>query len=266
MANLSKRDIRHEVAYLVMENPKWSRAKIYGEICGVYGETPVKEVVKERAVGNWIKSVRDVTDYTVWKPWGEEVTGRANTSFLLTLQVVSQLLMQRDLFLREAVWAARLEQDLVDLDPIAQFFIVNEYSSRAVLATVNGTVIQTGDLDTLLVLKPWTQVGKKRYAQAFEIGAAVPPRLRLMMVPPRDPNQQQLYLSARGCQKLGVPFDVIQATAHSAIPETFVYAQAPGEQEKHLLDADWYDVLMEYWKFVISTATSGRSHQEDDNG
>jgi hypothetical protein len=262
-ANTNKASLRDEVAHLVLQHPEWSRARVYGALCNKFGEQTVLNLIKERAVGNWIRDLKEQPDSKPWQPWSLDFSTEVRPGFLLTLQVISQVILQRGLFEREVLWAAKLELDLHGLDPIAQFFVISEYAGRDAVAQMSSQPITTGDLDTLLVLKPWTEAGKKRYEEAFQLGALVPPTIRLMVVPVSNPRADHMYFSLRGCIKMGVPFQAMYESIAGEVPETVDFKDPPSEREDFLLNADWHEVLMDYWKSVIRAEQKSEEEQDD---
>jgi hypothetical protein len=250
MAKINRGDLRREVSQIILDHSTWGRGRIYDELCNRFGEDEVRNLIRERSVGNWIREIRNKPDDSLWKPWITDIKSEVRPSFLFTLQTIVSVIMDRGLLEREAQWAARLEIDLYALDPIAQYFVISEYSNRQAIGELEGKEIETGDLDTLLVLKPWTDDGKERYAQALDMDALVPPRIRMMMVPHENPSGADVFFSWRGCIQLGVPFQLMQESARNFPPVVSGINEPPTDKEDHLLNDHWFDVLMEYWRSV----------------
>ena len=256
MAKITRQILKDEVTHIFLEHPNWGRPNVYKELGVRFGEEAVQEVIKERAVGNWLKSLKGKPDNDLWRPWITEIKTPARPGFLFQLQAVANVILGRGLLEREAQWAAKLELDLYGLDPIAQLCVVSEYATRHAVATLENSLLETADLDSLIVLKPWIPEGKIRYLRAFKLGVVLVPSIRMMMIPRESPNAEHLFFSWRGCMKLGGPFEAMAETASDRSPTTFDFVNPPSEAEKHLLTADWYEVLMEYWEFVVGDESS----------
>ena len=92
-------------------------------------------------------------------------------SYLLALDALASELFGRRLYRHEARYAARLECDLAGLDMFAQLLLVVEYGMReAYKITLGQEHMYTADLDALVMLKPWTNDGRDRYARALAAG------------------------------------------------------------------------------------------------
>jgi hypothetical protein len=265
MAKITRQKLRDEVTYIFLEHPNWGRPRVYRELGDRFGGDVVGKFIKERAVGNWLKDLKGKPDNNLWQPWVTEIKNPARPSFLFQLQAVAKVILGRGLLEREAQWAAKLELDLDALDPIAQLCVVSEYAARQAISALENSLMETGDLDNLIVLKPWTYEGEKRYLRAFNLGLVPVPSIRMMMIPRESANAEHLYFSWRGCMKLGVPFEAMAETASGRSPTAFDFVNPPSEREEHLLTANWYDVLMEYWEWRNTQAASEDADEESSN-
>ena len=227
------------------------RVRIRRELERRYGEG----LVSDGTVGNWIRALRKPSPRTFtpepWHPWEPELDPWARPSHLLTLDLLARTVLQRGLYRHEARYASRLEYDLLQVqDPFAQLFLVVEYGMREEDKVTKGLEqIYTGDLDALVVLKPWTKEGRGHYMRGLEAGAVPFPMIGWLMVPPEHRSHTGLQaLAMRGCRGLGLPFDLVVGGREGEPPEPYSLIGPDDPKETEMIDLDWRELLLRYWE------------------
>lgn len=224
------------------------RDKVYARLVDQFGRD-IEQVVKPRTVGYWLSEDRTpkVRQFTHenWVPWQTELKHEARPSFLFSMHACSTVLLQGRtepcLRVHEAEWAGRLEYDLVSLnDPIAQWAIVREYAHREVMAYERNLTYNTGDLDTLLLYKPWDKEHAGRYRQVVEDGLLDHVLMLTLVLGPNEVDSFTWWLAIRVHKNLNLPYSFFE---HSA---SDTYSPGISERTDPLLTMDWRDVMRKY--------------------
>ena len=103
------------------------------------------------------------------------------------------------------------------------------------------------DLDALVMLKPWTDDGRERYARALAVGMAAFPMIEWMFVPRGMPLSRLRWTSARLCRGSGQPF-IVQYTRGDTESPRAQFFERPDDSrlEEMGLVFDRRDSLSEY--------------------
>lgn len=262
MANIIGKQEKNELKCLLQNSVRtyaigtnYGRTKVYRLLVDQFGSV-VEDVVGERTVGNWLSQHRSNERREFkreeWKPWVTHLTHEPRASFLLALQSCSMALLRGQstnrLQVHEAEWAGRLEWDLSGIsDPVTQWALIREYAHREVSGYELKEEYFTGDLDELLLHKPWEKEHASRYELAIRERVIQPAIFLTLSLDPGEKDTKKWWLAVRVHRNLKLPYDfLVDRSSDGYQPGTL-------ELDHSLLNMDWRDLLRNYLLYLRDT-------------